>query len=386
MQNTTLDAFWKEATAFAYAHCEVLTDAVQVPQALVCRAASPGFAQVFDTTPDELVGRPLQFPDVDLLAQIKTGARSLFTYAKSGKYYKIECCYSSESHELSLLLVEISQDLEDYFRAKHSEADEQFLRVFHSSEDAMLLIDNGIFIECNDVIVRFLGYKDKKEFLMQHPSALSPEFQPCGTSSAAKADQMIGEAIRKGSHRFEWVHLKADGSPVLVEVSLSFIVFQGRSIVHCIWRDLSEQKRLEAEIRQQQERMLEELSAPITELWENILLLPLVGGMSTERAQTILLSVLQKIADTQSKAFILDISGIALVDTAVANSFIKLAKATKLMGCSAIISGVSPAVAQTVVELGIQIDEIDTTANLQDALSQALERTGLRISKQKKKG
>jgi rsbT co-antagonist protein RsbR len=117
-----------------------------------------------------------------------------------------------------------------------------------------------------------------------------------------------------------------------------------------------------------QNEALRQLSTPIAQLWEGILLLPLVGIVDSTRAQDILSSVLQTVAATQSKVFILDIGGVAVVDTAVANHLIKITKATRLMGCLCILSGISPAIAQTIVELGIATDEIETTANMKDAL------------------
>ena len=122
-----------------------------------------------------------------------------------------------------------------------------------------------------------------------------------------------------------------------------------------------------------------EMSAPITQLWNGILLLPLVGIIDSKRAQNIMTTMLQKIIDSQSKAFILDISGIAMLDTAVANYLIKITKATQLMGCRCIISGISGAVAQTIVELGIAIEEVETTGTMQDALDKALTITGAKI-------
>lgn len=85
---------------------------------------------------------------------------------------------------------------------------------------------------------------------------------------------------------------------------------------------------------------------------------------------------LSKIAETRSKVFIMDISGVAAVDTAVANQLIKITKATQLMGCDSIISGISPAISQTLVELGISVGEIFTTATLRDALELGLRKLG----------
>jgi rsbT co-antagonist protein RsbR len=120
-----------------------------------------------------------------------------------------------------------------------------------------------------------------------------------------------------------------------------------------------------------QSRSLMEMSTPVTSIWEGILLLPVVGIIDSKRAQDMMNAMLEKIGETRSRAMILDISGVAIVDTAVANHLIKITKATRLMGCDCTISGVSPAIAQTVVELGIDVGTVNTTATLSDALSGA---------------
>jgi len=96
-----------------------------------------------------------------------------------------------------------------------------------------------------------------------------------------------------------------------------------------------------------------------------------VGVVDSLRAQQMMNTMLTKIMETSAKVIILDIQGVAAVDTAVANHLIKIAKATKLMGCRCIISGISPAVAQTLVQLGIELGGISTNSTLQDALSDA---------------
>jgi rsbT co-antagonist protein RsbR len=81
---------------------------------------------------------------------------------------------------------------------------------------------------------------------------------------------------------------------------------------------------------------------------------------------------LSRIADSRARVFVMDISGVVTVDTAVANNFIRITQATRLMGCDCIISGISPNVARTLVELGANVGEVRTTATLRDALQLAL--------------
>ena len=114
------------------------------------------------------------------------------------------------------------------------------------------------------------------------------------------------------------------------------------------------------------------MSTPVTSIWDGILLLPLVGVVDSQRTQDIMEKTLSRIAESRARVFVMDISGVVTVDTQVANNFIRITQATKLMGCDCIISGISPSVARTLVELGANVGEVRTTATLRDALQLAL--------------
>ena len=123
-------------------------------------------------------------------------------------------------------------------------------------------------------------------------------------------------------------------------------------------------------------KALMEMSTPVTPIWEGILLLPLLGILDSQRTQDVMNKTLSKIAETRSKALVLDISGVSAMDTAVANQLLKITKATQLMGCETILSGLSPAIARTLVELGVNIGEVRTTATLRDSFELALKAVG----------
>jgi rsbT co-antagonist protein RsbR len=129
-----------------------------------------------------------------------------------------------------------------------------------------------------------------------------------------------------------------------------------------------------------QSKSLLEMSTPVTHIWDGILLLPVVGLIDSRRARDIMNATLEKIAQSQARVFILDISGVGVVDTAVANHLMKISKATTLMGCKCVISGVSPAIAQTIVDLGIEVGEVKTTATMKDALATAFSQLGMEIT------
>ncbi len=135
------------------------------------------------------------------------------------------------------------------------ESEKRFFDVMYASRDAVLLIDSGKFTDCNEATVRMLGYSDRREVLMKHPSELSPPLQPDGRNSAEKADEMVAAAFKYGFHSFEWIHLKADGEELPVEVSLIPIIIGGKTKLHCLWRDISMIKQAEDDLQAEEARM-----------------------------------------------------------------------------------------------------------------------------------
>lgn len=128
------------------------------------------------------------------------------------------------------------------------ESEEKYRTLFEQSKDAMLIIDNNIFVDCNDAALNMLKFKFKKELLNTHPSELSPSVQPDGRLSYEKAEEMMNIAKEKGSHKFEWVHRKADGEDFFVEVFLTIIPYRKRQIIHTAWRDITDRKKAEEKI------------------------------------------------------------------------------------------------------------------------------------------
>lgn len=126
-------------------------------------------------------------------------------------------------------------------------------------------------------------------------------------------------------------------------------------------------------ILQQQEDLME-LSSPVSKVWENILILPVIGTLDSQRTQIMMENLLQKIVATGCTTAILDITGVPTVDTQVANHLLKTVTAARLLGAECIVSGISPAIAQTIVHLGINLTNILTKATLQDAMIYALKK------------
>lgn len=129
--------------------------------------------------------------------------------------------------------------------------------------------------------------------------------------------------------------------------------------------------------RQQQELL--ELSTPVVKLWEGILALPIIGTLDSARTQVVMENLLQAVVATNSKYAIIDITGVPTVDTLVAQHLLKTITAARLMGAECIISGVRPQIAQTIVHLGINLEDVITKAKLSDAFALALQKSGRKV-------
>ena len=140
------------------------------------------------------------------------------------------------------------------------------------------------------------------------------------------------------------------------------------------------QKSRDEMIRRQQEELLE-LSTPVVRLWEGVLALPLIGVLDSARTQVVMENLLREIMATGSPIAIIDITGVPMVDTLVAQHLLKTAAAARLMGADCIISGIRPQIAQTIVHLGVNMNEVVTKATLADAFRLALQRTGQTVSR-----
>jgi rsbT co-antagonist protein RsbR len=128
-----------------------------------------------------------------------------------------------------------------------------------------------------------------------------------------------------------------------------------------------------------QRRTLSELSTPVIKVYENVLVLPLVGAIDTERARRIMEELLTGITRHQAELVIIDITGVPVVDTAVANHLIQTIKAARLLGARSILVGISGEVAQALVHLQIDLSGVVTRSNLQAGIEYALEQMGLEI-------
>jgi PAS domain S-box-containing protein len=130
----------------------------------------------------------------------------------------------------------------------------KFRILFEKSRDPVLLLCGDRYIDCNDAAVRIMGCSNKRELIGLHPSQTSPEQQPDGQYSEAKEKELVARAIKEDGIRFEWVHRKLNGEDFWIDASLVVIPLGGRNIIYSVWRDITEQKRVEDALKRSERR------------------------------------------------------------------------------------------------------------------------------------
>lgn len=173
---------------------------------------------------------------------------------KDGKLIDIESSFSTVTNEQEEIIgfIAIQHDITEKIESKKllKESEKKYRDLFEKSEDATLLIKNGLFVDCNVATLKMLGFEwSKEDFLHVHPSEISPLKQPDGRLSKEKADELIALVIEKGALKFEWVHLKSNQEEFYAEVTLTKIISENDDFIHCILRDITEKKKAEDQLK-----------------------------------------------------------------------------------------------------------------------------------------
>jgi rsbT co-antagonist protein RsbR len=216
---------------------------------------------------------------------------------------------------------------------------------------------------------------DSHELVGMHGNALididAAQFQAIG-------EQMLTEGAWQGFIPCR----RKDGSTVATAQSLFVIRDQQENVqtVAVIARDITEQQRIEQEREALQQRVIEaqretlrELSTPLIPISERVVIMPLIGSIDSQRSQMVMEALLEGVAQHQAALVILDITGVQVVDTQVAQTFIQAAQAVRLLGAQVMLTGIQPQIAQTLVQLGVDLSGIITRGSLQAGIADALQ-------------
>ena len=191
------------------------------------------------------------------------------------------------------------------------------------------------------------------------------------------AERELATAAREGRFETEGWRVRKDGSRFWANVTLSPIRDSTGELLGYVKvaRDLSERREQEQLVQRQRDEILE-LSTPVIQVWDKILVLPVIGTLDSLRAARLTDGLLERIARDQAEVVILDISGVPAIDTDVAQHLLKTVEAARLMGTASVLSGVRPETAQAIVHLGIELGTLRSRNSLRDALQLALQIVG----------
>jgi PAS domain S-box-containing protein len=139
-------------------------------------------------------------------------------------------------------------------KEKLERSETKFRTLFDSSSDAVMLLNEKGFFDCNDASLKIFGCKTKEEFCTNHPSDLSPPTQLCGTDSMTLANEKIAEAMEMGVSRFEWMHSRTGGEEFPAEVLLNAMELDGEKVVQAVVRDISERREKEEKLKESEQR------------------------------------------------------------------------------------------------------------------------------------
>ena len=266
---------------------------------------------------------------------------------------------------------------------------EHFMTLFEQASIPISIYDHtGLQVAANAATAALFGFQP--EGWVGHFNIVTDP-QMAATGSAENHRRVMqGETIVLPPHSYNAREYQSEGdlgTERWVEAVYSPLRDASGTVTHLVTmlRDVTNeivQKQAivaaQAEIASQRV-LIESLSTPVVQVWEGILAMPLVGTVDSGRAMQITESLLTEIVEQQAECVIIDITGIPMVDTQVAQYLIQTAQASKLLGCDVALVGIGVEMAQTLVQLGVDLRQLTTLANLQAGIAWAFTRYGMQV-------
>ncbi|MFA5183867.1 MAG: PAS domain S-box protein, partial [Syntrophales bacterium] len=215
--------------------------------------ANPFLIRLLGFTHEEFLGKKIWEPGfIKELAAGETGLKELQMQTADGRLIDMELVSSVYQVNRRRVIQCNIRDITDRRRASEIRrvSEERYRSMYAESRDAIMLTtpDDG-FIAGNQAAIEIFACRDEKDFIGRSPKSMSPEFQPDGAISSEKAQEMMQLALENGSHYFEWMHRRADGTDFPATVLLSRIGTGGSRLIQAAVRDISEQKKAQEELR-----------------------------------------------------------------------------------------------------------------------------------------
>jgi PAS domain S-box-containing protein len=243
---------------------------------------------------------------------------------------------------------------------------------------AIITLDpRGCVLSWNAAAERLKGWT-AEEIVGQHFS----RFYPPEDVQNGKTEMELKVASQEGRFEDEGWRLKKDGSRFWANVIITALRdAQGRLRgFGKVTRDLTARREAEEKIRAQAHEILEMAAVPVVQVWDGILLVPLIGTLNSQRTQQLMDRLLNKVMETASPVALLDITGVPAIDTQTAQHLIETIAAVRLLGSEVVLTGVRPSIAQTLVHLGIDLSNVSTRSSLSTGLRTAFELLELRVT------
>jgi len=252
------------------------------------------------------------------------------------------------------------------------------LLVDNIKDYAIILLDpTGTVLTWNRGAERLKGWK-AGEIIGQNFS----RFYPPEDLAKGKTEMELKGALEEGRFEDEGWRVRKDGSRFWANVVITPLLDNNGELrgYGKVTRDLTERRKGEEKARKQAQEIMEMATVPVVQVWEGIVLVPLIGMLDSQRTQQLMERLLHRVTETGSPIALLDITGVPAIDTQTAQHLIETISAVRLLGAEVILTGVRPVIAQTLVHLGIDLSNVITRASLSAGLRMALEILNLKVT------
>jgi PAS domain S-box-containing protein len=242
---------------------------------------------------------------------------------------------------------------------------------------AIIMLDPaGRVLTWNSGAERLKGWK-AAEIVGQHFS----RFYPPEDVQKGKTETELRVAAQDGRFEDEGWRVRKDGTRFWANVIITCLRSSDGELrgFGKITRDLTERRLADEKNAKQTQELLEMAAVPVVQVWEGIVLVPLIGTLDSQRTQQLMERVLNRVTETNSPVALLDITGVPSIDTQTAQHLIETIAAVRLLGADVVLTGVRPSIAQTLVHLGIDLSNVTTRSSLSAGLRMALEILNLRV-------
>lgn len=251
------------------------------------------------------------------------------------------------------------------------------LLVDNIKEYAIIILDpGGKVLTWNAAAERLKGWK-ASEIVGQHFS----RFYPPEDVQRGKTRMELKTAEEEGRYEDEGWRVRKDGTRYWANVVITALRDPDGKLLGFgkLTRDLSDRRAAEEKIKKQAQEIFEMAAVPVVQVWDGIVLVPLIGTLDSQRTQQLMERVLHRVTETGSPVALLDITGVPTIDTQTAQHLIETISAVRLLGAEVVLTGVRPVIAQTLVHLGIDLTNVITRSSLTTGLRVALDILGLAV-------